>query len=66
MQRLCDTRRGLNYGLEHPYAIIQLWVYHLLINYYICFNGDLSSRANIFAYPLPSIDECLHLKKIII
>jgi hypothetical protein len=61
VQRLCDTRRGLSYGSVHPYTIEQLWVCHLLINCYICFNGNQASRANTFAYPLPSIDQYLRL-----
>ena len=61
VQRLCDTRRGSSYGSVRPYAIEQLRVCHLLINCYICFNGDQASGANTFAYPPPSIDQYLHL-----
>ena len=61
VQRLCDTRRGSRYGVERPYTIEQLRVCHLLINCYICFNGDQVSGANTFTYPPPSIDQYLHL-----
>jgi hypothetical protein len=61
VQRLCDTRRGSSYGSVHLYAIEQLRVCHLLINCYICFNGNQASGANTFAYPLPSIDQYLRL-----
>jgi hypothetical protein len=61
VQRLCDTRSGSSYGLVHPYAIDQLQVCHLLINCYICFNGDQASGAKTFAYPPPSIDQYLRL-----
>jgi len=60
-QRLCDTRRGTSYGSVRPYAIEQLWVCHLLINCYICFDDDQASGANTFLYPPPSIDQYLHL-----
>ena len=59
--RISDTRRGSSYGSQRPYAIEQLRVCHLLINCYICFNGDQASGANTFAYPPPSIDEYLRL-----
>ena len=61
VQRLCDTRRGSSCGLVCPYAIEQLWVYHLLINCHTCFNGNQASGANTFEYPLPSINQYLHL-----
>jgi hypothetical protein len=61
VQRLCDTRRGSSYGSVRPYAIEQLRFCHLLINCYICFNGDQASGANTFEYPPPSIDQYLHL-----
>ena len=61
VQRLCDTRRGSSYGSVRAYAIKQLPVCHLLINCYICFNGNKASRANTFAYPPPSIDQYLRL-----
>jgi hypothetical protein len=61
VQRICDTRRGSSYGSERPYAIEQLRVCHLLINCYICLNGDQASGANTFAYPPPSIDEYLRI-----
>ena len=61
VQQLCDTRRGSRYGVERPYTIEQLRVCHLLINCYICFNGNQASGANIFAYPPPSNEQYLHL-----
>ena len=61
VQRLCDTWRGSSYGSVHPYAIELLWVCHLLINCYVCFNGNQASGANTFAHPPPSIDQYLRL-----
>jgi hypothetical protein len=36
--RICDTTKGYQLGKQHPYALEQLRVSHLLINCYICFN----------------------------
>jgi hypothetical protein len=38
--RICDTERGYQLAKQHPYALEQLRVCHLLVNCYICFNGD--------------------------
>ena len=61
VQRICDSRRGYQLGKQHPYSLEQLRVCHLLINCYICFNGDQASGVNTFDCPPPTIDEYLRL-----
>jgi hypothetical protein len=59
--RICDTTRGYQLAKQHPYALEQLRVSHLLINCYICLNGDQVSSVNTFNCPLPCIDDYLRL-----
>jgi hypothetical protein len=61
VQGLCDTRRGSRLGAAVPYAIEQLRVCHLLLNCYICFNGDQASGPSTFAITPPNIDTYLEL-----
>lgn len=61
VQRICATEEGWNYGAARPYAIEQWRVCHLLLNCYICFNGDQASGGNTFACPPPDIDTYLRL-----
>jgi hypothetical protein len=61
IQGLCDTRRGSCLGAAVPYAIEQLRVCHLLLNCYICFNGDQASGPSTFAMTPPNINACLEL-----
>ncbi len=59
--RICDTKRGYQLAKQHPYALEQLRVCHLLVNCYICFNGDQVSSVNTSNCPPPCIDEYLRL-----
>ncbi len=59
--RICGTERGYQLAKQHPYALEQLRVYPLLVNCYICFNGDQASGVNTFDCPPPCIDEHLQL-----
>jgi hypothetical protein len=59
--RICDTPRGYQLGKQHPYALEQLRVCHLLVNCYICLNGDQASGVNTFNCPPPRIDDYLQL-----
>ena len=61
VQRICDTRWASRYGAALPYAIEQWRVCHLLLNCYICFNGDQASGTGTFAMPPPNIDWYLRL-----
>ena len=61
VQQICDSRRGYQLGKRHPYSLEQLRVSHLLINCYICFNGDQASGVNTFDCSPPTIDEYLRL-----
>ena len=61
VQRICDLRRGYQLGKRHPYSLEQLRVCHLLINCYICFNGDQASGVNAFDCFPPTLDEYLRL-----
>ena len=61
VMRICDTSRGINLGKRHPYALEQLRVCHLLINCYICLNGDQGSGVNTFACSPPRLQEYLRL-----
>ena len=61
VQRICDSRRGYQLGKRHPYSLEQLRVCHLLINCYICFNGDHASGVNTFDCSPPTLDEYLRL-----
>jgi hypothetical protein len=35
VQRICDTNRGYQLAKKHPYALEQLRVCHLLLNFYL-------------------------------
>ena len=59
--RLCDTTRGYQLGKQHPFALEQLRVCHLLMNCYICLNGDQASGVNTFNCPPPRIENYLRL-----
>ncbi len=59
--RICDTTRGYQLAKQHPYALDQLWVSYLLINCYICFDGDQASGVNMFNCPPPCINYYLQL-----
>ena len=61
VQRICDTRRGLQLGKRHPYALEQLRVCHLLMNCYICLNGDQGGSVNTFACNPPRLEDYLSL-----
>ncbi len=55
--RICDRTRGYQLGKQHPYALEQLRVSHLLLNCYICFNGDQASSVDAFDCPPPHIHD---------
>jgi hypothetical protein len=59
--RICDTERGYQLAKQYPYALEQLGVCHLLVNCYVCFDGDQMSGVNTFNSPPPCIDEYLRL-----
>jgi hypothetical protein len=59
--RICDTTRGYQLGKKRPYALEQLRVCHLLVNCYICLNGDQASGVNTFNCPSPRIEDYLQL-----
>ena len=61
VQQICDTSREYQLAKRRPYAFEQLRVCHLLINCYICFNGDQASGVNTFDCSPPSIEEYLRL-----
>ena len=46
---------------KNPYASEQLLVSHLLVNCYICVNGDQASSINAFGLTPPSLEEYLAL-----
>jgi hypothetical protein len=59
--RICDTTRGYQLGKKRPYALEQLRVCHLLVNCYICLNGDQANGVNTFNCPSPCIKDYLQL-----
>lgn len=59
--RICDSRRAHQLGKRHPYALEQLRVCHLLMNCYICCNGDQGGGVNTFACTPPRLEEYLEL-----
>ena len=61
VQRICDTRRGIQLGKKHPYALEQLRVCYLLMNCYICLNGDQGSSSNTFGLSPPRLQDYLRL-----
>ena len=61
VQRLLDTRRANYMGRRHPYALEQLRVCQLLLNCYICLNGDQGGHVNTFACTPPTLEEYLTL-----
>jgi hypothetical protein len=61
VQRICDTRRGYQLAKKRPYALEQLRVCHLLMNSYICFNGDQAGSVNTFNCMPPPVEVYLCL-----
>jgi hypothetical protein len=61
VQRICATKWGSNFGSALPYAIEQWRVCHLLLNCYICMNGDQAGGESTFAIPPPNIDDYLRI-----
>ncbi len=61
VQQICNTSHGYQLAKRHPYALEQLRVCHLLMNCYICFNGDQASGVNTFNCSPPKISDYLHL-----
>ncbi|KAL7526186.1 hypothetical protein ACHAXR_002464 [Thalassiosira sp. AJA248-18] len=59
--RICDTKRGYQLGKRCPYALEQLRVCHLIMNCYICLNGDQGSSVNTFACSPPRLQDYLRL-----
>ena len=61
VMRICDTARSYQLGKRSPYALEQLRVGHLLMNCYICLNGDQASSVNTFDCSPPRLEEYLAL-----
>ena len=61
LQRICDTSRGYQLAKKCPYALEQLRVCHLLMNCYICFNGDQAGGVNTFNCMPPPVEVYLRL-----
>ena len=59
--RICDSAEGLKIAKKNPYAIEQLRVCHLLVNCYICLNGDQASSDNTFGVNPPKLEDYLAL-----
>ena len=59
--RVCDSSAGIQLGKRHQYAIEQLRVCHLLMNCYVCLNGDQGGSVNTFGISPPRLDRYLHL-----
>ena len=57
----CDAAKSLQLGKRHPYALEQLGVCHLMINCYVCLNGDQAGSVNTFDYAPPPLEEYLTL-----
>ena len=61
VQQICNTSHVYQLAKRHPYALEQLRVCHLLMNCYICFNGDQASGVNTFNCSPPKNSDYLHL-----
>ena len=59
--RICNMREGSKLAHKVPYAAEQLRVCHLLVNCYVCFNGDQASSDNTFGIDPPRLEEYLEL-----
>ena len=59
--RICDSNSGWKLGKKCPYALEQMRVCHLLLNCYICLNGDQASSNNTFACTPPRLQDYLRL-----
>ena len=58
---ICTSPEGYKLAKRNPYALEQLRVCHLLVNCYICLNGDQASLDNTFGVPPPTLEEYLAL-----
>lgn len=59
--RICNSREGFKLAQNNPYALEQLRVCHLLVNCYVCLNGDQASSDNTFGCNPPRLEEYLAL-----
>ncbi|KAL9189077.1 hypothetical protein ACHAXT_011567 [Thalassiosira profunda] len=59
--RICNSKEGLKLAKKNPYALEQLRVCHLLVNCYVCLNGDQASSINTFGVSPPKLEDYLEL-----
>ena len=59
--RICHSIEGSKIAKKNPYALEQLRVCHLLVNCYVCLNGDQASSNNTFGVAPPRLEEYLAL-----
>jgi len=59
--RICSRPESLRIGQNNSHACRQLRVCHLLVNVYVCLNGNKASSFTKFNCPPPSLKEYLQL-----
>jgi len=59
--RICSSKEGLKLAKKNPYALEQLRVCHLLVNCYVCLNGDQASSDYTFGVSPPRLEDYLAL-----